>query len=58
MSAILPTRKIWGVPLALALVSAFGLIAALLSDGIGDVLSWAALAAPICVVGWHLSRAV
>lgn len=44
--------------MAQGLVSTFGLIAALLSDGIGDVLSWAALAAPICVVGWHLSRGV
>lgn len=43
----------------LGLASVFGLVAAQLSDGIGDVLSWAALAAPTAVVLWvqFVSRA-
>jgi uncharacterized membrane protein YjfL (UPF0719 family) len=38
---------------ALGLASAIGLIAALLSDGIGDLISWGALALPIVAVVWH-----
>ncbi|MEF8794560.1 hypothetical protein [Thiohalorhabdus sp.] len=41
--------RVWGMPLVLALVSALGLVAALLADGLGDALSWAALALPTAV---------
>lgn len=40
------TGRVWGMPLVLGLLSAIGLVAALLADGLGDVLSWAALAVP------------
>jgi hypothetical protein len=40
----------------LAVLSAFGLTAALLSDGIGEILSWIALAAPTAVVLWFSLR--
>ena len=39
-------------PLAIALVSAVGLVAALVADGPGDWTSWLALSAPIAVVIW------
>jgi hypothetical protein len=41
------------MPVALGLASAIGLLAALLSDGIGDLISWGALALPIMVAVWH-----
>jgi len=44
------------MPLALGILTAFGLIAALLSDGVGDTLSWIALAAPVLVIAWHSVR--
>ena len=40
----------------LGLISASGLIAALLSDGIGDVVSWTALAVPIVIALWYSVR--
>lgn len=44
--------RIWRAPLWLAALSALGLVAALLSDGPGDVLAWLALAVPVLVVAW------
>ena len=41
--------RVWGMPLVLGLLSAIGLVAALLADGWGDVLSWAALTVPTAV---------
>ena len=38
------------VPLALAVVSAVGLVSALVGDGVWDALSWVALGTPIAVV--------
>lgn len=35
--------RIWRMPLLLALASCAGLLAALLADGLGDLLSWLAL---------------
>ncbi|MEO5955751.1 MAG: hypothetical protein ABIR36_08710 [Nitrospiraceae bacterium] len=56
MSALRTARQIWGLPIALGLVSAVGLLAALLGDGIWDVVSWSSLAAPVIAVVWHLAR--
>ncbi|APR04193.1 hypothetical protein [Thauera chlorobenzoica] len=42
--------RIWGWPLVIALLSAVGLIAGLVADGAGDVLSWAGLGVPVLVV--------
>lgn len=53
MTAPLSTRQIWVMPAILALVSALGLISALLGDGIWDVLSWLALAVPVIVIVWY-----
>ncbi len=49
-------KQIWTVPIMLGLISACGLIFALLYDGIGDVLSWIALGIPIVITFWCLLR--
>lgn len=46
----------WSMPLIMAMVSALGLTSALLGDDVWDCLSWLALAAPLAVIGWHLSH--
>lgn len=58
MSSQLSARQIWGMPVVLAVVSAVGLISALLGDGIWDVLSWVALAAPIAVLLRHVTAII
>lgn len=40
-------RQIWGMPLLLAALTLFGLLAALLGDGIWRWLSWLALSVPV-----------
>jgi hypothetical protein len=42
--------------MVLAVVTALGLVSALLSDAAGDVLAWFALAAPVCIVVWFATR--
>jgi hypothetical protein len=49
--------RVFGAPMLLALVSAIGLISALLGDSIWDVLSWLALATPIAVIMWYVALA-
>jgi hypothetical protein len=46
------------MPIVLSVVSAVGLVSALLGDGIWDALSWAALGAPVVVITWYLTRPV
>jgi hypothetical protein len=43
---------IWRWPLVIGLASALGLAAALVSDGVGDLLSWLLLAMPVAVSAW------
>ena len=50
--------RVWRAPMGLAALSAVGLVAALLSDGPGDVLAWLTLAAPVAVVAWCASPRV
>gem|GEM_PF-844324 len=45
--------KLWGVPMLLAALSLFGLIAALLGDGLWDYLGWIALSVPLFLVIRH-----
>lgn len=45
--APLPLLAIFGIPAAIALVTAAGLVTALLDDGLVDALSWAALSVPV-----------
>ncbi|PPK76189.1 hypothetical protein B0F87_104281 [Methylobacter tundripaludum] len=53
MKTSLTGIQIWGMPVLLGLVSVSGLIAALLFDGIGDAVSWLALAAPVVTALWY-----
>ena len=49
-------RRVFGIPLLLAAITVFGLLAALLGHGLWHVLSWIALSIPIVVIAWHVSR--
>ncbi len=44
--------SLWGWPLAIALVSALGLVGALLGDGQWDWLSWVGLGVPCVAALW------
>jgi hypothetical protein len=49
------TAQIFLLPAMISLVVVFGLVSALLGDGVWDVLSWFALAVPaIIIVGFLL----
>ena len=48
-----PPIRIWTAPIYLGIVSSIGLIAALLSDGLGDYLAWLSLGIPVAVVLWY-----
>jgi hypothetical protein len=44
-----PFWRLWGWPLVLAVLSAIGLISALVADGVWDGVSWLLLTAPVAV---------
>ncbi|MBA3625362.1 MAG: hypothetical protein H0W48_13120 [Methylibium sp.] len=48
--------RLWRAPVALGVLTALGLIAALLADGAVDALSAAALAAPLATAAWFIGR--
>jgi hypothetical protein len=49
--------RIWRWPLAIALLSVFGLLSALLGDGgIWWLFCWIALALPLGLIGWFVAR--
>jgi hypothetical protein len=59
VSITLTKTQIWSAPIALGIVSAVGLITALLTDGVWDAVSWLTLAAPVAVSArglWRLRR--
>lgn len=43
-------QEIFRVPMILALLSALGLVSALVGDGIFDWFSWLALAVPVAII--------
>lgn len=47
-----PLDEVFRIPLLLGLLSAAGLVAALIGDGWFDAFSFAALAVPVLVIGW------
>ena len=47
-----PLLQIWAWPLVLALLSATGLITALVSDAWGDAWAWFALGVPLAAMAW------
>lgn len=46
-------RRVWAWPVALALLSASGLVSALVSDDWGDAWAWFALGLPLLVMARH-----
>lgn len=48
--------RLYAWPALIALLSLVGLVAALIGDGPLDWLSWLGLAAPVCALGWALTR--
>ncbi len=48
-----PLIRIWAWPLGLALLTACGLISALVSDGAGEVWAWFSLGLPVATMAWH-----
>ena len=44
--------RTFGAPLAIAVVSLIGLVAALAGDGLADVVSWVGLSVPVAVIVW------
>jgi hypothetical protein len=50
------TRSTFLLPALLALFSLVGLVVALTGEGLRDLLSWAALSAPILAVLWAVAR--
>jgi len=50
-----PSWRLWGWPIVLALLTASGLVSALVSDHWGDVWSWIGLGVPVAVMAWYAS---
>jgi hypothetical protein len=48
--------QIFLAPAAISVLIAFGLISALLGDGIWDQASWLALAVPLVVIAFYVFR--
>ncbi|NEX93335.1 hypothetical protein [Caulobacter sp. 17J65-9] len=48
--------RVFAVPALIAALSAVGLVAALLGDGVYDVASWVGLGAPVAAVTWAILR--
>jgi hypothetical protein len=49
-------RKVFAAPAVLAAASSVGLVAALVADGPGDVVSWLTLGAAVAVCGYYALR--
>lgn len=50
--------RLWGMPILLGILSAIGLVAALVADGWGDVLSWLTLGLLVVLMAWYWIRPV
>jgi len=48
--------RLWGVPLLLGIFTTIGLVAALLGDGLWDIVSGVALGVPVLLGIWHSLR--
>ncbi|MGE1152759.1 hypothetical protein [Pseudomonas kitaguniensis] len=48
--------KVFGIPLGIGVLSAAGLFAALLGDGLWDSLSWVGLCVPALIGIWALFK--
>jgi hypothetical protein len=45
--------RLWGWPILLGLVTAVGLVSALVADGFWDTVSWLALGLPVAMASWY-----
>jgi hypothetical protein len=45
--------RMWGAPIALAILTVIGLISALVGDGVWDHVSAVALGVPVLVCAWY-----
>jgi hypothetical protein len=50
--------RVYGIPALLAILTMFGLLAALLGQGSWHGLSWLALSIPIVLAAWYATRRV
>ncbi|GGY34047.1 hypothetical protein [Pseudoduganella albidiflava] len=48
--------RLWGMPILLGILTAVGLVAALLGDGLWDAVSGVALGLPVLLGIWHSLR--
>lgn len=48
-----PFKRLWGAPILLGILTAVGLLAALLGDGMWDVLSALTLGIPVAATIWY-----
>ena len=46
--------RLWGWPIVLGVLTAFGLISALVGDGAYDAMSWIGLGVPLAVAARHI----
>ncbi|MDP3230063.1 MAG: hypothetical protein Q8N13_19110 [Acidovorax sp.] len=51
-----PFFALWGWPIAMGVLTATGLLTALVSDTWGDWWSWLGLGVPVAVMGWFSWR--
>jgi hypothetical protein len=56
MNPSFPFRKVYGPAIAISVITIYGLLSALLGDGIWDELSWVALTIPLAVIIWNYVR--
>ncbi|NQE64877.1 hypothetical protein [Caulobacter sp. RHG1] len=47
-------RRVWTIPILVAIASLVGLVSALLGDGVLDWISWIGLGAAVVVLAWAL----
>lgn len=45
--------RLWGMPILLGILSGIGLVAALVADGWGDMLSWLTLGLLVVLMTWY-----
>ncbi len=58
MSQPFSFRKVYGPALVIAAITLYGLLSALLGDGVWDELSWVTLAVPLVVIVWKCNRPI